>query len=139
MVNPEYKHSQLTSEILRTFFDVYNKLGYGFLEKVYENALAFALRKQGYKVEQQLAIKVFYEGCIVGEYFADILINDIVIVEIKVASEIAKIHEMQLVNYLKATGKEIGLLLNFGPKAECRRKIYELRQHKDDQVESINE
>jgi len=120
-------HQEITSEIIASFYAVYNNLGYGFLEKVYENALVFELEKRGLKVQQQLPIKVHYEGKVVGEYFADLVVNEKVIVELKVAEEIGKAHEAQLVNYLKVTNIEVGLLLNFGKEAEFKRKIFTRR------------
>ncbi|NOZ60279.1 MAG: GxxExxY protein [Calditrichaeota bacterium] len=117
-------HSDLTNKIIRAFYKVYNTLGYGFLEKVYENALATELRKADCKVEQQKNIRVHYLGEVVGDYFADLIIDDTVIVELKAAEGICEGHEAQLLNYLKATDKEIGLLLNFGKKAEFKRKIF---------------
>jgi len=121
----EYKHAEVTGQILKAFYTVYNELGYGFLEKVYENAMAIELRKLGLSVVQQAPITVFYDGHIVGEYSADLLVEDKVIVELKAARAIADDHEAQLLNYLKATEYEVGLLLNFGPKPEQRRKIYD--------------
>ncbi|NOZ29078.1 MAG: GxxExxY protein [Chloroflexi bacterium] len=120
-----YKHSRLTSAIINAFYHVYNTLGYGFLEKVYENALAHELRSRGFDVIQQAPIRVHYDGIVVGEYYADLLINGLVIVELKAAEAIAPEHEAQLLNYLKATEIEVGLLLNFGPEPQVRRKIYE--------------
>ena len=117
-------HEEITSSIIAAYYDVYNTLGYGFLEKVYENALIFELQKRGLSVEQQMPIKVYYEGQVVGEYFADLLVNDLVILELKAAEQIIKAHEAQLTNYLKATDLEVGLILNFGPKAEFKRKIF---------------
>ena len=116
-------HEDLTSQIIASFYGVYNALGYGFLEKVYENALMIELRKRGLTAQQQIPIQVYYDGQPVGEYFADILVNEMVILELKAASEIALAHEAQLVNYLKATNIEVGFVLNFGPKAEFKRKI----------------
>ena len=118
-----FKHSVLTSAIIGAFYDVYNELGYGFLEKVYENALVHELRKRGYHVQQQAPIDVTYDGLLVGQYFADLLVNEVVILELKAAKAIAEEHEAQLLNYLKATEIEVGLLLNFGPKPEVKRKI----------------
>lgn len=117
-------HQETTEKILKAFFRVYNTLGYGFLEKVYENALAIALRKLGLQVEQQLPICVYFEGVLVGEYFADIHADAKVLVEIKAAEAIHPAHEAQLLNYLRATRTEVGLLLNFGPKPEFRRKLF---------------
>ena len=122
----EGKQSHLTSQIIGTFFKVYNTLGYyGFLEKVYENALALELRNVGLKIEQQQPILVYYEAQVVGEYFADIVVNETIIVELKATRQIMREHEAQLLNYLKATRFEVGLLLNFGPKAEYKRKVYD--------------
>jgi len=117
-------YEEITSEIIAAFYVVYNKLGYGFLEKVYENALIFELQKRGFTVKQQVPIQVYYEGQVVGEYFADLLVQDKVILELKVADEIIATHEAQLINYLKATNLEVGLVLNFGPKPEFKRKIF---------------
>ncbi len=117
-------HSEITGEILKAFYKVYNELGYGFLEKVYENAMAFELQANGLFVQQQLPINVFYNGKIAGEYFADLIVENKVIIEIKTASTIDKAHEAQLLNYLKATEIEVGLVLNFGQKPEKVRKVF---------------
>lgn len=125
---PDYKdnkYKELTEKIINIFYRVYNKLGYGFLEKVYENAMMKELKKAGIPTVSQSSIKVFYEGEIIGEYFADILVDDKVIVEIKAAKSLVIENEAQLLNYLKATDKEVGLLLNFGPKPEIRRKVFD--------------
>jgi GxxExxY protein len=119
------KHVEITGKVIGAFFKVYNKLGYGFNEKVYENALAIELRKAGLKVETQKEITVYYDDITVGDYRADVLVNDAVIVELKAARELAEEHEAQLLNYLKATTIEVGLLLNFGIKAEHKRKVYD--------------
>jgi len=119
------KHEQLTEQIIKGFYTVYRALGYGFLEKVYENSLAIQLRKMKLEVVQQAEIKVHYAGVVVGEYYADLLVADAVIVEIKAARALLAEHEAQLLNYLKATPYEVGLLLNFGPKPEIKRKVYD--------------
>ena len=127
-MNTDYqdiKYKTLTEKIIKVFYKVYNKLGYGFLEKVYENAMMIEMRKEGIPAVSQYAIKVYYENNIVGEYFADILVADKVIVEIKAARNIAVENEAQLLNYLKATDIEVGLLLNFGPKPEIKRKVFD--------------
>ncbi len=120
----EYPHSELTQKIIAAFFRVYNTLGYGFLEKVYENAMVLELRSKGLDVKVQHPITVMYQGAQVGSYYADLVVEDQVIVELKAAEEICEEHEFQLVNYLKATNKEIGLLLNFGVSPRVKRKIY---------------
>ena len=117
-------HKDITDKTIKAFYYVYNKLGYGFLEKVYENALVIVLRKSGLIVAQQVPIKVHFDGELVGDYYADLAINNCVIVEVKVAESITEAHEAQLINYLKATDTEVGLLLNFGPKPEFRRKVF---------------
>lgn len=120
----EYLHKELTSKIINAFYKVYNSLGYGFLEKVYENAMRVELIKMGTNVQQQKNIKVYYESEMVGDYFADLLIEGLVIVELKAAENLCEEHEAQLLNYLKATDVEVGLLLNFGKIPEVRRKIF---------------
>jgi len=119
------KHADLTGVVIGAFFKVYNTLGYGFSEKVYERALAIELKKAGLQVETQKNITVYYETNIVGDYVADMLINQAVILELKAVRQVAEEHEAQLLNYLKATTIEVGLLLNFGIKAEHKRKVYD--------------
>jgi GxxExxY protein len=119
------KYEGLTERTIKIFYKVYNVLGYGFLEKVYENAMAIEFRKESIPAITQSPIKVLYGEEVVGEYFADILIADKVIVEIKAAKNLAVEHEVQLLNYLKATDIEVGLLLNFGPKPELKRKVFD--------------
>ena len=121
----EGKHADLTRQIIGGFYKVYNGLGYGFSEKVYENSLIIELKKLDFQVEQQRQLVVYYEGVEVGEYFADIVVDNAVIVELKAAQTLTSDHEAQLLNYLKATTIEVGLLLNFGPKAEVKRKTYD--------------
>jgi GxxExxY protein len=116
-------YEQITEKIISAFYKVYNTLGYGFLEKVYENSMLIELKKQGLQAVQQEAIKVFYEGNLVGEYFADIVVNGIIILELKTVESFKEEHFKQLLNYLIATKKELGLLLNFGRKAEFKRII----------------
>ena len=127
-MNTDYqdiKHKELTEKIIKIFYRVYNKLGYGFLERVYENAMMIEFKREGISAVQQSAIKVFYEDKIVGEYFADILVDDKVIVELKASRSLGLENEAQLLNYLKATNIEVGLLLNFGPKPEIKRKVFD--------------
>ncbi|HPC97739.1 MAG TPA: GxxExxY protein [Bacteroidales bacterium] len=120
----ELLHRDLTNKILSCFYNVYNTLGFGFLEKVYENAMMLELFKAGLNAEKQRPVKVYYEDVLVGEYFADIIVEDSVIIELKAAEGLVEEHELQLINYLKATEIEVGLLLNFGKKPEFRRKIF---------------
>ena len=120
-----YKHTEVTEQIIKAFYTVYNALGYGFLEKVYGNALAIELHKLGLEVIQEARITVRYEGEVVGEYAADLLVAGAVLVELKAAKALSEEHEAQLLNYLKATPYEVGLLLNFGPKAEIKRKAFD--------------
>lgn len=119
-----YKHSDITDKIIKAFYKVYNTLGYGFLEKVYENGLLVELSSMGLVLEKQKPIKVFYEDSEVGVYFADILVENSVIIELKAAEALCEEHEFQLINYLKATEIEVGLLLNFGKKPEVKRKVF---------------
>ena len=117
-------HSDITGQIINAFYKVYNTLGSGFLEKVYENALVIELNSMGLHAIQQKSIKVYYEGQKVGDYFADIIVNNQVILETKAARCLEGSHKAQLINYLKATDKEIGLLLNFGEKPDFKRVIF---------------
>ena len=119
-----YKHSELTEKIIKAFYKVYNTLGYGFLEKVYENALYIELEAIGFNIKKQEPIKVYYEGKEVGVYFADLIVNNTIIIELKATEYLIEENESQLINYLKATEMEVGLLLNFGKKPEVKRKVY---------------
>ncbi|TDU43618.1 GxxExxY protein [Gelidibacter sediminis] len=119
-----YKHSETTDLILKGFYNVYNQLGYGFLEKVYEKAMFIELKSLGLFVERQKQINVHYKHQIVGEYYADLIVSEAVIIEIKAAESLCEEHEFQLINYLKATDIEIGLLLNFGKTPQIKRKIF---------------
>ena len=120
----QFEINQVTERIITCVYRVSNTLGSGFLEKVYENALAIELRKNGLKVEQQYPIRVFYNSEPVGDFAADLLVEDCVIVELKAARSLDDIHSAQCLNYLKATGLTICLLLNFGrPRAEVKRLI----------------
>ena len=120
----DYLHSDLTKTILRAYYSVYNKLGYGFLESVYQNSMMIELKKLGLKCEKEKKIKVYYDEVLVGNYIADIIVEDKVILELKAVSKINPKHEVQLVNYLKATGVKVGLLLNFGKEPEQSRKTW---------------
>jgi len=117
-------HEEITQAILKAFYKVYNTLGYGFLEKVYENALAHELTRAGLAVKQHMPVHVYYGEQLVGDYFADLVVEGKVIVELKAAEALRPEHEAQLLNYLKATEMEVGLLLNFGPEPTFVRKIF---------------
>ncbi|MCK4909870.1 MAG: GxxExxY protein [Planctomycetes bacterium] len=118
------QYEELTEKIIGCACEVYNQLGYGFLESVYEKSLLMELRKGGLKCESQKPIKVHYHGEVVGDFKADIIVEDLIIIELKSVRKIIKEFEVQLVNYLTATGKEVGLLLNFGEKkVDVKRKI----------------
>ena len=118
-------HKELTGSILKLFYEVYNELGHGFLEKVYQNALYNELKNNGFEVESQKQIKVYYKNIEVGEYYADLIVNDKVILELKATEVITEANEFQLLNYLKSTNVEVGLLLNFGKKPEFCRKVFQ--------------
>lgn len=120
----ELLKKDLTDRILKTYYDVYNELGFGFLEKVYQNALFLELKNRGFFVEAQKQIKVYYKETQVGEYYADLIVNEAVILELKATEVIVKEFEFQLINYLKATDIEVGFLLNFGSKPEFRRRVF---------------
>ena len=126
------KHQQLTEQVIKAFFKVYNTLGYGFSETVYQNALAIELRKRGFAVAPQAPIEVYYEGELVGEYFADLLVNGLVILELKAVGSLAAEHGTQLINYLKASRLEVGLVMNFGPKPEFQRRVFDHKTGTDE-------
>jgi GxxExxY protein len=120
-----YKDSELTNKIICSSYNVHNILGAGFLEKVYENALCLELKSLGFTVEQQASIKIDYKGQLVGEYFADLLVDGKIILELKAVEALAPIHEIRLKNYLKGSRIELGLLINFGKSVEIKRKFQE--------------
>ena len=128
-----FKHSDLTDKIIKAFYNVYNTLGYGFLEKVYENAMSIELGKMGFTHLKQQPIDVFYDEYKVGSYFADIVVEDNVIIELKAAENLSPEHEAQLTNYLRATEIEVGLLLNFGKEPQIKRKVFSnvYKDHKE--------
>lgn len=117
-------HHSITDTILKVYYEVYNELGQGFLEKVYQNAMYFELKERGLKVESQKQIKVYFKRQLVGEYYSDLLVEDKVIVELKATELLMNAHVAQIINYLKATPIEVGLLLNFGEEPEFKRLIY---------------
>lgn len=118
-------HQDLSSLIIKTFYEVYNELGYGFLEKVYQNALLIELKNRGLQVSSNEKIKVYYKGENVGDYYADIIVNNTIIVELKATEFIVEAFENQLLKYLRGTDCEVGLLLNFGKKPEFKRRVFE--------------
>lgn len=118
-------HQELSDKILRAFFNVYNTLGYGFLEKVYENALFIELKSLDVYCERQKPIEVYFKSEKVGDYYADIIVENKIILELKAAESLVPEHEAQLLNYLKATEIEVGFLLKFGKKPEFKRMILE--------------
>ncbi len=124
MTNEQFQHAELTQGIIGTFYEVYNELGYGFLESVYENSLGIALRAKGYEIHQQIAVPVSFRGQLVGDFHADLLVNKFVLLELKSCRSIDKAHMAQLLNYLKATEIEVGLLLNFAPRPEFKRVVF---------------
>jgi GxxExxY protein len=124
MKDDNYKYTELAQKIIKAFYQVYNTLGYGFLEKIYENAMIIELKSAGIYVEKQEQIKVYYKEQQVGEYYPDLIVEEIVIVELKAAESLCEENEFQLINYLKATDIEVGLLLNFGKTPEIRRKVF---------------
>ncbi len=119
-----FPHQELTKSIIGIYYNVYNELGFGFLEKVYHKALLIELKNNGYKIDSEKKVNVYYKNEIVGEYIPDIIINDSVIVELKCVEYLTDIHENQLLNYLKATDCEVGLILNFGKDPQFIRKIF---------------
>ena len=123
-MNQDFKHKELTDRVIKIFYRVYNSLGYGFLEKVYESAMMIELKKEGIPAAAQSPIKVMYAGEVVGEYYADILVDGKIILELEASRTLAEENEAQVLNYLKATNVEVGLLMNFGAKAEFRRKAF---------------
>ena len=123
MEDINFKYSDLTSKIIKAFYNVYNELGHGFLEKVYENAMYIELQEQGLFCDLQETIKVYYKNKTVGNYCADIIVENKVIIELKAVEKLIKKHEVQLVNYLKATEIEVGLLLNFGSEPQVIRRV----------------
>lgn len=135
------KHQELTEKIIGVFYEVYNELGPGFLESVYEQSMAIALSEAGLQVVRQAPITVQFRGQMVGDFRADLLMNNQVIVELKAVRTIERIFEAQLMNYLRATNLEIGLLMNFGPKPEFKRFIYhnERKGHKQKQATGLTD
>jgi GxxExxY protein len=124
------KHRELTEGIIGAFYEVYNELGHGFLESIYEKALAIALAQAGINVERQVPVSVWFRSELIGDFRADMLVEEKVLLELKAARTIDQAHEKQLLNYLRATDVEVGLLLNFGLKPQFRRLVYENERKK---------
>lgn len=134
MNTDKLKHKDITDIIIKCFYEVYNELGHGFLEAVYDKALSIVLSENGLKVESQKGIDVFFRGHSIGEYRADLLVDDIIIIEVKAVQSINAAHVAQLINYLKATSIEVGLLLNFGNKPEFKRLLFDNNRKISDKV-----
>jgi GxxExxY protein len=126
MINADKKllHAEITDKIIACAYDVHNKLGFGFSEKVYENAMMIKLSQKQLPSVQQAPVNVYFEDQLVGEYFADIFVDNKIIVELKAVSLLSKAHEAQLINYLKATNVRVGLLINFGEKLKVVRRVF---------------
>ena len=118
------KHKELTAKIIECAFKVHSKLGFGFLESVYQNALMIELSNVGLRTEKEKRIQVLYEGQVIGDFVADVVVEDVIIVELKSVKEFHPVHEAQLVNYLKATGLQVGLLINFGRSIQVKRRVF---------------
>lgn len=123
--NSQLKHAELTETIIGVFYEVYNELGFGFLESVYRKSLHLALCDKKLSVEAEVPVPVFFRGISVGDFRADLLVNNCILLELKTAEAIRIAHEAQLLNYLRATSLEVGLILNFGPRAQVRRLLYD--------------
>ncbi len=133
----EMLHTEITGKIINSFYKVYNELGFGFLEKVYENAMLYGLNAAGLYCERQKQLKVYYNDKIVGGYFADIVINETIIIELKAEEALVEEHELQLINYLKVTNLEIWLLLNFGKNLYLKENSLQMTENKSAQTRKI--
>jgi GxxExxY protein len=122
-VDSRYKQSELTDLVIGVFYDVYNEMGFGFLESVYRKAMRLALMDKGLTAEEEVSVAVLFRGRNVGDFKADLLVNGLVLVELKTAENLGPGHEAQVLNYLRATSLELGLLMNFGPKPQVRRLL----------------
>lgn len=119
------KHSHVTEKIIASFYEVYNELGHGFLESVYEEALIIVLREKGLLINQQSRLPVWFRETKIADFEADIVVENLVLIELKAVRTLTPSHEAQLLNYLRATDIEVGLLLNFGLKAEIKRMVFD--------------
>ena len=122
------KHGEITDLVLRVFYEVYNELGSGFLESVYHAAFALALKQVGLQVISQVAVPVYFRGVVVGDFRADLVINGAVFLELKALQSLERVHEAQVIHYLRATPLEVGLLFNFGPKPQFKRFLLDNQQ-----------
>jgi GxxExxY protein len=123
MNRDDFKHGDLTERIIGCCYNVYNKLGFGYLESVYEKSLMIEFRKANLFAEFQKPVTVFYDGYVVGQFYTDVLVDGKIVIELKSVRQLLRIHEVQLVNYLVSTGKDVGILINFGEKVEVKRKL----------------
>ena len=129
-INSNYKHSELTETIIGVFYEVYSELGYGFLESVYRDSLRLALIEKGFAVEQEVPVSVYFRGSNVGDFRADLVVNRMILLELKTADQIVAAFESQVLNYLRSTSLELGLILNFGPRPQVRRLLLDnCRKH----------
>jgi GxxExxY protein len=135
------KHAELTDKIIGVFYDVYNELGQGFLESTYAEAMVVALEEAGLAATREVAVPVWFRGRKVGQYFADLLVNNVVLLELKAGRTLESAHEAQLLHYLRATEIEVGLLLNFGPRPQFRRLLFDNERKKisENPCESVAE
>jgi GxxExxY protein len=122
-VDNNFKYSELTDMVIGVFYDVYNELGFGFLESVYRNALRLALLEKGLTIEEEVTVSVFFRGQNVGDFRADLVVRGVLLLELKTAERIVPAHEAQLLNYLRSISLELGLILNFGPRPQVRRLV----------------
>ena len=118
-------HEELTDQLIGIYYDVYNELGYGFLESVYEEAMEIALEQEGLQVGRQVPLEVWFRSKQIGEFRADLIVEDLVILEMKACRTLGPTHEAQVLNYLRATNLEVGILLNFGPKPQFKRLVFQ--------------
>src|SRR5262245_7520780 len=121
---PQFMYRELSEKVIGVYYEVYNELGFGFLESVYHSAMVQALQAAGLRADGQVRLPVYFRGVIVGDYIADVLVEDKLLLELKAVEDLASAHEALLLNYLKATTVELGLLLNFGPKPKIKRLVF---------------
>ena len=127
------EYEELTHKIIGAAYKVFNTLGFGFLESIYKNAMVIELAKNNLKVEAEKPLKVYYDNQIVGDFYIDLYVEDSVVVELKSVKNLVKEHEVQLVNYLKATGLQVGLLINFGRSVQVKRRVFGFGAEREDQ------